>query len=58
MRNPEAPAIASAGIRIRNPQGMDCLTWMIVSVEPNSSAVTVESQKARIVTNPIAPATG
>jgi len=58
MRKPDAPAMASAGTRSKKPQGIVSLTFAITAVEPNSSEATVESQKVRIVTNPIIPAIG
>jgi hypothetical protein len=57
-RKPDAPAMASAGTRTKKPHGMVSLTAAIAAVEPNNSDVTVESQKVRIVTNPITPAIG
>ena len=50
--------MASAGTRTKKPHGMVSLTAAIAAVEPNNSDVTVESQKVRIVTNPITPAIG
>src|ERR1700686_3052603 len=57
-RKPEAPAIASAGTTIRKPQGIASFTMATTAAEANNSDVTVESQKLRIVTNPIVPAIG